>query len=357
LSRGLEAAAAGEPATTSAGPRPVAIFVHVHYPEVWEEISALIEQRMDVRFNLILTTSGEQELARPNSPLLDQFEVHRVENRGRDILPFITALSRTEIDFDIGLKLHTKRSLHRVDGAEWRRMLVDDLVPEGGCGRFVELFRRDPNIGFLAPDAHWAPIGEHIGSNFGLVFDLCWRLGIDFGNRDYDTGRFIAGSMFWFRRAALGTLERNRIADLFVKETGQLDGTAAHAMERLFALLGERLGYVTAAVGEVDRLMAQLGGAYPMRARLEMFSDQRVDFALANRIALSRVDNPTPGREGIASGSPAATAGTVIAAPAPQRVRSRLVTGLANHPRIYRLYKRLPTEMRRQVRQILGLPV
>jgi lipopolysaccharide biosynthesis protein len=347
LSRGLEAATAAAEgrATASAASRPVALFVHVHYPEVWEEMSALIAKRMDVPFSLILTTSGEGEPARPSSPLLGRVEVHRVENRGRDILPFITALSRTEIDFDIGLKLHTKRSPHRIDGVEWRRMLVDDLVPKGGCGRFAELFRRDPNIGFLAPDAHWAPIGEHIGSNFGLVSELCRRLGIDFGNRDHDTGRFIAGSMFWFRRAALGMLDRNRIADLFADEAGQLDGTAAHAMERLFGLLGERLGYVTAPVGEVDRLTAQLGAGYPLRARLAMFSDQCVDFALANRIALSRVDNPAPAQDAVVveSASPGA--------------RLRVASRLANRPQLYRLYKKLPPEIRRQLRQVLGLPV
>ena len=135
---------------------PVAVFVHAHYPEVWAEIRGLIEERIQFPFNLILTTSTDAELAPPRSGFLGRMEVHRVENRGRDILPFLTALDRTKLDFDVAIKLHTKRSPHRVDGALWRQMLINDLLPPGGCKDFVSLFQEDPNIGLISPAAHWA---------------------------------------------------------------------------------------------------------------------------------------------------------------------------------------------------------
>src|SRR5690606_28566883 len=141
----------------------------IHYPEVWDEIRALIEERVSVPFNLILTTSTNVDLRPPDSDFLRGFELHRLENRGRDILPFLTALERTKFEFELALKLHTKRSPHRIDGAEWRKMLVGDLLPLKGCTEIVELFKRDPNIGFLCPDEHWVPIREFIGSNREII--------------------------------------------------------------------------------------------------------------------------------------------------------------------------------------------
>ena len=59
---------------------------------------------------------------------------------------------------------------------------------------------------------------------------------------------FAAGSMFWFRRAALESLTAPRILNLFELELGQLDGTIAHAMERVFPIEARRGGYVSLAM-------------------------------------------------------------------------------------------------------------
>jgi lipopolysaccharide biosynthesis protein len=56
--------------------------------------------------------------------------------------------------------------------------------------------------------------------------------------------QFPAGSMFWFRVAALAGLDDFILAeDDFEPECGQTDGTLAHAVERLVALFAEQRGY------------------------------------------------------------------------------------------------------------------
>lgn len=228
---------------------PVAVFAHVYYPEIWREMSELLAQRLTVPFQLILTSPySEDQIVVPRTPVLVSSRFVRVENRGRDILPFLVSLANME-DFDIGIKLHTKKSPQREDGALWRADILKSILPQNrGATEIIDRMRSDPRIGFVAPEDFCLSVRPWILQNAAALHKAISAIGGHLIDRDLDDAFFAAGSMFWFRRSALVPLAAPDLQSLFEPEEGQFDGTMAHATERLFPVVARRQGFVSLSV-------------------------------------------------------------------------------------------------------------
>jgi lipopolysaccharide biosynthesis protein len=223
---------------------PIAVFVHVYYIDVWNQLAALLAERMPVPFRLILTTSLPAEtLVLPQTPMLVDASVLVMENRGRDIRPFLAAFQQTS-GYSVGLKLHTKRSEHRLDGSAWRDDLLNALLPPlERASALIDAIRADPRIGLLAPDGALLPLEPWILRNMAGLRRVAGVLGHALDDEQIRRAHFSAGSMFWFRRDALAGLENPKLQEMFEREKGQVDGTTAHAVERLFAFTAEQHGF------------------------------------------------------------------------------------------------------------------
>jgi lipopolysaccharide biosynthesis protein len=234
---------------TDCSKAPVTVLAHVHYPDIWRDMSALLSERLAVPFHLALTSSlPEAEIVVPRTPALLSTQFLRVENRGRDILPFLRSLAGTQ-DFEFGLKLHTKKSPQREDGALWRAELLESLLPPAdGVVRMIRRMQSDHRIGLVTPAGFCLSVKPWILQNDAGLNRIMSALGADLGECDLENVFFAAGSMFWFRRSALLALTTPNLPALFEPEEGQLDGTIAHAMERLFPVEARRQGYVSLAV-------------------------------------------------------------------------------------------------------------
>jgi lipopolysaccharide biosynthesis protein len=221
---------------------PVALFVHVHYADVWADMAEMIAERLTLPFRLVLTSSlPERDLVGLVSPHLNETLFFATENRGRDIRPFLQAYAAVD-GYEIGLKLHTKRSIHRLDGDEWRDWMLSSLLPDGGqTAALVSALARDPRIGMVSAEGSLLRIRPWIMRNTEGMEKVARILGLDLA-RPLATSRFAAGSMFWFRRSALEGLADPRLLPIFEPEAGQVDGTIAHAIERITAVLAERNG-------------------------------------------------------------------------------------------------------------------
>ena len=121
---------------------------------------------------------------------------------------------------------------------------MDDLLGEPAeTVHIFDLIAANPAIGLVSPDDHLVSISRFVGFNEENVAKLLAAHGWEPVHAWRTDGLFVAGSMFWFRLAALqGLVERANVAT-FETEQGQTDGTIAHAYERIFALVAGQAGF------------------------------------------------------------------------------------------------------------------
>jgi lipopolysaccharide biosynthesis protein len=225
-------------------PRPLAVVVHLYYADLWDELRRYLGHlgdEFDLFISLYRDTAGDIE-----SDILSDYpsaEVRYFENRGRDVGPFMEFLRDSRLSqYELVCKIHSKKSPHRSDGDRWRGTLLQQLLGAPEIIREIrDVFESKPEVGLLGPANQRDRREESWGSNREVMCALARRMGVDEAEVGID---FFAGSMFWFRPAALDELAGLdlRLED-FEAEQGQLDGTLHHALERIFPLAARASGY------------------------------------------------------------------------------------------------------------------
>ena len=229
----------------------VAVILHCYHEEVVYEIVERYLKRHSKSVDVFVTLRADV-----SQTCLDYLCQHLSsvfflleENRGRDIRPFLLALRLLKgLGYSLACKIHTKRSPHRQDGSLWRDTLINSLLGSDLAINAVrECFAAKPTLGLIAPPGSLTDLSvEEINKGNRVWLD---RLLDAMQRKDligsYQT-IFPAGSMYWFRTAALAGLDELALTeDGFELEVGQLDGTLAHAIERLVTLYASTGGYRT----------------------------------------------------------------------------------------------------------------
>ena len=165
---------------------------------------------------------------------IDPVHVVVTENIGRDIWAFVQALRvGQDIGYKFGCKIHSKMSTNLNDGAVWRARLLNSLLDPSIIEQLECSFFRQPTAGLAGKShsfhtLHNRDTLEHNHKNMKVVMSRLGRMRPRFDE-------FVAGSMFWFRFEALrGIAEAAIDSSWFDPELGQIDGTIAHAFERIF---------------------------------------------------------------------------------------------------------------------------
>lgn len=223
------------------------LHLHLHFPGLLKEMAYWLGH-VPFPFALYVSVTDParveetEQLFRSVLPRA-KVTVRAVENRGRDLGPFVTEFARALAGHEFVGHIHGKRSVHSNWKSDWRRQLLVHLLGSPAAIRSVfDRFASDARLGMVFPVYHHS-LREQIswGNNFAACEALARTL--DLSVEADKLVLFPAGSMFWARSSALEPLLRGGFdLEMFPAETGQLDGTTAHALERLFGEIVDSRG-------------------------------------------------------------------------------------------------------------------
>lgn len=233
----------------------IAVHVHVFYVDVWKKYFEYLE-KLDFRYALFITTSSESKAEEIRALLpqaasaAEEREVIVIENRGRDILPWI-AISEKLSNYDFVLHAHTKRSPTVADwvGASWQQDIFDALLQQ--AGKIVKSFQQNPALGIVIPDIprFWryvAPVRHETEAPFiGMMNDLWSRLRCEKKVDFESASAFIMpyGTMFWYRPNALAKISSLNLSVEEVPIEPLPERSVLHALERLMVYVAWDAGF------------------------------------------------------------------------------------------------------------------
>lgn len=221
---------------------------HLYYFDLVDDILSACLRIPDLDLYLTVPRSWSTAQLRVVLAKVPNARIFLCANRGRDIWPFIVALSHAiAVDYAFVCKVHTKKSAHLGSGGMWRRSLVRDLLDPANVAAVTGMFVASPSVGLIAPGPALLPVNDaaRLSNNRSRIEEFLRRWGRG-GELD---ALFPAGSMFWARTGALRPLLDLGLSEQdFEYELGQIDGTTAHAIERCFGICAAIGGYETAAL-------------------------------------------------------------------------------------------------------------
>ena len=221
-------------------PHHLAVLVHGFYPDRLAELLGRLRgpdsDSPGPALDLYVSTPKAQqsmvgELLRGQG--WPRVQLYGVENRGRDMAPFLLQLLPDALrnGHELFVKVHTKRSGHLSDGDAWAEHLLGSLLDPAALQHWLAMLAADPQLGLLAPAGTLLACSVALHANVDHLMALCDRCGIS--PETLLQRRFIAGSMMAGRLEAIANLPGLgfQLAE-FEQEQGQTDGTLAHALER-----------------------------------------------------------------------------------------------------------------------------
>lgn len=229
----------------------IGVVVHFFYADQASAITGFLKH---IPFEFDLYVSVSQKAHKEVQALLTQafpgkqITLKIVENRGFDIAPFVCEFKDCYAEYDLVLKIHTKKSSHITWLKGWQDYLLENLIGSAGAvSSIVKMFQDDEKLGIVYPEIIM-PLkeilhGDSWQENWQICRDFSLRLGLSIQkNQELN---FPAGSMFWFRPRALEPLFKLGLSinDFPAGPRIRRNGTLAHAIERLFVLIAEKQGF------------------------------------------------------------------------------------------------------------------
>jgi len=216
----------------------IAIIIHLYYLDLWQELQDYLKN-ITSKFDLFVTIPShisEEEIIKI-SESYPHIHLYMTENRGRDVLPFLQIMKLIGTDsYEYICKIHSKKTGDSALGNVWRKLLYYDLIGSDDVVKnIIHTFEKDDHTGVITGKNTILDSERYTYGNDAKIAQLAKQAKLIYDRHYY----FAAGTMFWTRSALL-----KPIVDLFIagelhfeEESGQIDDTLAHAIERFFGII------------------------------------------------------------------------------------------------------------------------
>ena len=228
----------------------IAVHLHVFYfdliPQVKESL-VNIPQKFDLFASVPEILSYNEASVRNDLlsiPNVGDIFIEKVPNRGRDLAPMLCTFKEKLCQYDVLLHIHTKKSPHDKDLEGWFPYICRHILPSKYTSDILRMLA--DNVGMISPPDYVSdPAYNGWGDgNIEIAQQLIERssLNVDL-KKDYPFVDYPHGSMFWARMDFLKPLfDMSFSYEDFPMEPIGVDGTTAHALERLFFVWGNGSG-------------------------------------------------------------------------------------------------------------------
>jgi lipopolysaccharide biosynthesis protein len=227
-----------------------AIAAHLYYQDTIDDLKDALLGKDAIDFYITIPESADLAAVENVAATFPRSLILLVSNCGRDTLPFVKVLSAiNKHPYEWICKIHSKKSVHLGQGNLWRRELFDMLFAgfeTKGNKQKHSLLPKSAKVGMVGPSGSLKSLNDVwvIQNNKAEMEQLLAKLKLSSGNTDFSKHAFFAGTMFWVRPAALDAFSKIKLSDEdFGVELGRVDGTPAHAMERLFGFISASKGF------------------------------------------------------------------------------------------------------------------
>ena len=208
-----------------------------------------------LKYDLFISTVSEEKERYIKKCLLNsnanKFEIRIFENKGRDVLPFISQMKKRIKDYKYICHIHTKKSNHKLLlGTNWREYIYNNLI--GSREIISEIlydFEKNEKLGFVFPEAYYDIIKFiYDFDNSNLALHIFHKKNMNFilnklfkGFKIDEKLTFPVGNMFWAKTKAIYQIFNIRLK--YPKESNQLNKTIMHSIERIWLYLVKLNGF------------------------------------------------------------------------------------------------------------------
>lgn len=227
--------------------KKIALHIHVHYPELLDEmLKAISLNQTSPDIYITCTNQAVANFAKNsiNERGLILKKIILTPNKGRDIGPLLTCLGKElEEKYEIYGHIHTKKSVHiaKHQSHSWRTFLIENLIgnKENHMMDFIiSAMIEDKTIGLVFPSDPHCPGWD---ANYRQARIMADKLNIQSLVHEFN---FPIGTMFWARKNALSPLYSMNLGwDDYPAEPIGYDGTLLHSIERLIPFIVESQGF------------------------------------------------------------------------------------------------------------------